>query len=439
MADFKHTKPGSGVNMAVISGPRRAVSVAPRKPGARPAFTESTNIPRATMAITPPVLLAARRVEEFPPLRMSTPGDARKRANTGSHPPVQPMKPIRPGGAVPSKKSPPVGGAESRNAAKPQWECASCKKALGSSCVANGTALKLEGRLLCIACAKSGKPRARTAGLSSKILLSALGAVALVLGVSLIFIPSQVLLVMLLCAAGAVLTGMFCTSLSRKARIIAVSAGLAAAGISSCGLLALRDRARQRELTASAPDERAAVEDDLRHNCYFEATRRIAALKTQWTAQNNQTIPPAVQKQLDSLNALTETWLTKNYGVLNPDERQLLMSLWREFGSVAASQYKHFRAVRLKENSVELTVTANFKTVSTHSSINQVIDATEPLLRYLLLRPGTDSIKLTLLSAAPESDSVALATVSLDAQAVAEMRQGKFSALRNAVSVNSGR
>ena len=404
-----HSAPAAPVAVAAAVRPvssrvEKSAAVAPRPP-----------VSRATK--TPPVLTQVRKT--------ATPPSSAVWPNV-SLPQSIPAKPA----------------ASASTPAAPHWKCSTCAKVLGPRCVAQGTGMILSNALYCIDCIKSGSKRARRPELSAKVIYGTVGGIAATLGAVAIFAPGQVLLLVLLVSVGSLFTALLGFTLSRAQRLSVAAAGIVALGLSTWGLIAVRAHAAGTQAVDGMSSEAAAVKTDLTHNCYFEATRRITSLRDRAMKDNANVIPPQLARQLDSLTEESETWLKANYGALSTDERELLTNLWRQFGSVTSTSAKRFSAVKISGSGVQLTAAIEITRADSHDRVKasgagqsvecQCLEQAEPILRTVLKRHDISNVELTLVSA--DAGAQKLATLTLDAKAVSELRLGKWIVLRQALS-----
>lgn len=444
MADLKL---GSGKRAPGMLAARSPIAVKRSNPGMgaqpaqAPARTSPAPVKAAAVLTTPPAPPPPRPVQ---PKTTKTPlnlPQVRK-----AH--IPPSSAVWPNVSVPSVSAPKDNAVRAsttvtRNSVASRT-CSSCKAALSPNCLAQGTALVIDNALLCIDCIKTGKKRSRRPELSRKTLFITFGAIAVLLIAMAIFIPGQVLLVSCLLSVGGILTGLLGFTLQRTARLSLAAAGIAALGLSVWGLTAIRARANSVMAVDSLSSEVAAIKNDLAHNCYYEATRRIAAIKEKTLKENSNAIPSQVKKQVDELSDMVEAWFQSNYGSRSDDERELLNNLWRKFGSVTSGSIRHFRAVRIAGNSVQLTVAMapagpdeRVKSSAAGQTLeHQLLEQSEPLIQTVLKRREVDTVELTIVSTSGDNPPT-LATLTLDEKAVSDVRLGKWIALRKSIRMES--
>src|SRR5437870_1722957 len=110
----------------------------------------------------------------------------------------------------------------------------------------------IDGSLKCVECVKTGGGKRKAAPLvSGTSLLIAGSSLAAVLGVIGIFLPSQVLLIVLLLSAAAILVGLIGFTLSGVARLGLAAGGLCMLALSIVGLITVRERADLRNANAT--------------------------------------------------------------------------------------------------------------------------------------------------------------------------------------------
>lgn len=323
-----------------------------------------------------------------------------------------------------------------------QWTCSSCGAALGPQSVMQGTGIILDGKLICVSCVKSGKRRV-AATIPPHLIWGTLGGTVGVLAIAAFFVPGQVFLIALVLSLCAVLTGLIGFTLTSTARLGTVAAGLCIGIGSVYGLITLRDQTQAKLGTAELIPELARINDCIDHDAVSEAIRLINTLDERAHKSGSSISSPACLKMIEGVRTHIKEWEAKNYGPLSEREDTLLFTLIRKFGSTTANASRRFRALKIADKSVHLTLAVNSAAdssagrmdVSSDPSAEQAIPIVQTVIQ---LEGELESIELKLVSATPGGDVKEIETINLDAQAIQDMRNGDVSGYQQALPGYSG-
>jgi hypothetical protein len=337
-----------------------------------------------------------------------------------------------------------VGKAPASSSARigSQWKCSSCGTALGPQSVVQGTGIILEGKLICVDCVKGGKKRTASADINWNVIIGAVIAFAGVLGGVAIFIPGQVLLTILVIGVVLCLTGLLGFTMSRVVRLGTFAVGLTAVVFSGWGIKVLQDRERAKVSESTAVVEAKEIEKELSTDHVIEARHTIGEIQTRALKSGAGMISAADQKHVERLTDQIEAWTRKNFGELSKPEHGALFRLMGEFGSVTTSGARKFRAFKISDGAVSLTVAVDPPDTQPLGG-ETTEDRTRPRFRgspytgtpaidrvasmaMFLTRnvEKVDSMEFTLVVAMPGGEVKDYRTIKLNSEALASMNGG---------------
>lgn len=427
---------GTGKFAPVSTGKFTPVSPAS---GPRPAVTTTGKF--APVGSAPkPVAAGAPKLGAAPP-----------RSSTPPPPPFQKPNPVpaRPRSAPPPGASGRLSSISATVSVKPgakaggQWTCSSCAKALGPQSVMLGTGIILEGNLICVECVKSGKKRAK-ATIPPSVIWGSAGGLAAVLGVCAIFVPGQVLMVTLLLSVCGLLVGAIGFTLSSVARLATIAVALCAGAGSVYGLLVVRERAQDRAADAQIAVEAERIKDYLKHDAVMEAVRQLNTLDDRAQKADSGLAAPAAQKRLAELHQSIDAWFKANFGELSSDEQTLLSLLYRQVGSLTSNSARRFRAIKLTDKSLHMTVAVNPTDAVSAGNGPPPVDAVGqqalPIAQTVArVRRDLDEFEIRLVAATPGSNDVKdLMTLTLDSETLAGLRTNDSSLFMQALPSYTG-
>jgi hypothetical protein len=360
--------------------------------------------------------------------------DTKAVTSTGSFSKLDPARP---------RSAPPPGASGSRltlgdmtnltvpqkGGAKPgsQWICSSCGKALNPQSVMQGAAMVIDGSLKCVECIKGGgSRRGKEPVISGKMLLIAGASLVAILGVVGIFLPSQVLLIVLLISIAAILVGLIGFTLSGIARLGTVAGGLCMLILSIFGLVTVRERAEEKSAENTILSQSDTIRQELNLDRINEVQVRISAIEDKANKSSDGHPTAAVQKSIGALRALVDEWVNTNFGQVNAAEKKLLFDLFHRFGSVTPGlKSRAFRAIKF--SGTHLSLTAAYDPPVTSE------DVPRDELRTLISRNGdlmldhAQSILQCVCVNAPKLENVDFRIVSA-AKDAAELYANSFTA-----------
>ncbi len=436
-------KPSSGFRAPVPNPMKNEARAIPgANPASRPGGATGKYAPIGAKGVTPKTPVPPSRPNTGPAKTSQNPqgasGSTFKPATTANVPLPRPRTGPPPGisGRLSS-----VGATVSTPGAFPrsaQWCCSTCKKALGPQCVVLGTGIILDGNLICVDCVKGNKRRDLSPVVTTKSLIIFAAGTAVVLGIAGIFFPGQAFLVALLLGIAILLTGLIGFTLSSRARLSAIAAGLLVLSGSVWGLIVVSSRAEARATRSEVSAHADEIQKLLDQNCIFEAELRVSSIEQTLKGSYQGTLSPTAQKAITDLKGLCDTWLKTNFGELSDPEKQLLLELFREFGSVTPkTQTRRLKSIKISDKTnVALAVamdTVSDKDVAPTRKDKmqmQTLDMSDPVeaeaARYfqIVLKkyPLAESVELKILST--DSGAKELFNKTLDRGAIVQMRQG---------------
>ena len=240
-----------------------------------------------------------------------------------------------------------------------QWSCSACGKALNPQSVMQGTGLIIDGSLMCVECVKAGGvKRGKAAPLISGATLLIVGAsVVGVLGVVGIFLPSQVLLIVLLLSAAAVLVGLIGFTLSGAARLGTIAAGLVVMAASVFGLITIRERSSQQQVRSVLSAQNDKVKVKLDNDYIVEARILVGQLEESAIKTSHGQLSKAEEEGIAELKELVGAWVRKNFGQITAGEQAVLFQLYSRLGSLTPkSKTRSIRAIKLAGNALHFTM-----------------------------------------------------------------------------------
>ena len=312
--------------------------------GGRRASDVKSNVP----ASTPP---AARPGSKFAPVptppfmpASGTSAGAARPATTQNRPLPISRAPsasgVNPFGnlsvAAPGKSQSP-GASGTANAAggatkAGSWSCSKCAKVLGPRSVNQGTAIFLEGNLICVECVKGARRNQAEIPVATLALVA--GATVAVLGGVGYFLPSQALLAGLLLGVGMLMVGAIGFTLDGRARLATLALGLLVIALTAFGLISVgqhkEDKAAFNEIAAQSDEVKALLVKE----CLPEAEARISSIETQMNRKYANQPAPQIVAAIADLRAQTRKWQEDHFGKLETTEQKLLSELYHRVGSL---------------------------------------------------------------------------------------------------------
>jgi hypothetical protein len=318
-----------------------------------------------------------------------------------------------------------------------QWTCAACGTALGPQSVMKGTGIIIDGSLMCVDCVKSGGPKARKGPAVSVTSILLFGScLAAVLGVAAIFLPSQVLLIVLLLSTAGLLIGLIGFTLRGVTRLGIIAGSLCIMILSTWGMLVVGQNAEDRATRAEVAAQTEQIKALLEKNCIYEAEMRILAIEQGYMKLNSGHPKAAAETALTDLRNLTDEWLRKNIGPLSAAERALLFDIYHQVHSLTAkSQSRRIRAFKINnDTNVSLTLAADPVERGAFESRDKAIksstingtddpieaDADQVFIFFLKRYAPVQNVELKIISA---EDDKELFNKSLDLKGLMELRE----------------
>jgi hypothetical protein len=236
------------------------------------------------------------------------------------------------------------------------WSCCKCQKALGSQSIIAGAAMTIDSQLFCLDCIKTKTKVSRPSNLTPRkiAVASAIGIAAM--GLAALLYPGHVLFALQLLSVLASLIVLAGPHLPRIVRIGTLAVSALIAICSGFGIAALHQRAANESAGIVLAQEGQEIADDLKHNCFLNAQRRLAAIELHSAHLNGPgaSATNAYGVGLSSLRAQLNAWLAQHYGQLSTQEHALLLRLFEQFGERTASGGLRFTALHVNGAIVQL-------------------------------------------------------------------------------------
>ena len=312
---------------------------------------------------------------------------------------------------------------------------------MGPQSVVQGTGIILEGKLICVDCVKGGKKRGPSAEINWNVIIGAMVAFAAVLGGVAIFLPAQVLLTVLIIGIVFCLTSLLGFTMSRIVRLGTFAVGLAAVVFSCWGMMYLHKKDQLKVSMTAAASDAEEIQKELDTDHVVDARRKIGAIEQKALVSGAGMIAPDEQKRISSLKEKTEEWTRKNFGELSKPEHGALFRLMGEFGSVSNHGARKFRAFKISDGAVSLTVAVDPSETEPLGGVGN--DAAGPRFRGSPLT-GTpaidraalmamsitkdvekvDSMEIKIVIAMPGGEVKEYRTIKFDSEVLASMNGG---------------
>lgn len=322
--------------------------------------------------------------------------------------------------------------------------CSRCEKVLSAQCLKSGSAILQDGELICVECVRTCVRRKKTSTLDARTILTVCGAVTLILAASAIFIPGQVLLILSLLSAGAVILGCIGFSFTRTVRFGLVLTGLLALAGSAFGIINLRQRAEGNAIRQALSSEIAEINETLKQDSFAEAQRRVSSIEQSERKKNSEAADPRALALIVQLHSALDGWVKANFGEINAAERACLDQLYRKFGShTPLSHGPRFRAIHIADAKLALTAAIDPLPAdggfdeeplnATTLTGDKALDEAVALIAFLHSGDRKfQSIELKLVSG-PASEPKDILNVTLDESVFAGIARGDTAALKTAV------
>ncbi len=312
------------------------------------------------------------------------------------------------------------------------WSCSKCAKALGPRSVNQGTAIFLEGNLICVECVKGNRRNQAQLPVAT---LAIFGVVTLaILGVVGFFLPSQALLIGLLLGVSLLLVGTIGFTLDGKSRLGTVAAGLLVIALTSYGLIVTGEHKEEKAAFSEIATQADEVKTLLAKDCLLEAEARINTVETQMDKKYGGQPPPNVTTAIVALRKSTQEWKEAHFGKLQTTEQKLLSELYHRVGSLTPyTQTPRIQQYKIEEGKhLLVTVATDVKPPEVQNSsddgttINKETDdpigaeASRVAMLAIKQDRALETITVRIVSGGPNSSE--LLTRTYDATRVAEIR-----------------